>query len=557
MIMPRFITLVGVALLFVCPKIKAQTTKVDSLIQVLEHASVDSLKIQAGIRLTRALNQTFPDSALGYALVAAQYARENGDTLLVIQAIENLGRAHLRLGNYAACLELFNEANTLIDQIGDIGIRKAEVLRGMGNIYFIQYQQEVALDYYREALAIVQRLNDPVYIAMLYGSLGNVYMETGPVDSSLHYNLKALAIREELALPNEIVISHLNLGILYEQIDSLDKAIYYSTLAYDFATEHRQDVMATYPLKVLSSVSRKRGAYKEAIEYASRSLELADRLNILYEKKDAHQNLYQTYKAMENYERALHHYEQFDIANDTLLNQDANTKLAEQRTKYEVDQQQQEIVLLEAESRAERNFWLSVTLSLLLLFGSVVAIGIRWIRKRQGALKLLEKDRLILQNQRIITERELENTRLKSEHLQKELTNYALHIVEKNDFLENIKSEFADIRQQAKTPEVVKSINQLGNRIYQNQRITREREEFEMHVEQASEGFLRTLTSKFPSLTQQEKRMAVLLRLDLTSKEIAGILNISPKSVDQNRYRLRKKLALTKETNLNQFLNTI
>ncbi|MEO1022642.1 MAG: tetratricopeptide repeat protein [Bacteroidota bacterium] len=555
--MPRFITLVGVALLFVCPKIKAQTTKVDSLIQVLEHASVDSLKIQAGIRLTRALNQTFPDSALGYALVAAQYARENGDTLLVIQAIENLGRAHLRLGNYAACLELFNEANTLIDQIGDIGIRKAEVLRGMGNIYFIQYQQEVALDYYREALAIVQRLNDPVYIAMLYGSLGNVYMETGPVDSSLHYNLKALAIREELALPNEIVISHLNLGILYEQIDSLDKAIYYSTLAYDFATEHRQDVMATYPLKVLSSVSRKRGAYKEAIEYASRSLELADRLNILYEKKDAHQNLYQTYKAMENYERALHHYEQFDIANDTLLNQDANTKLAEQRTKYEVDQQQQEIVLLEAESRAERNFWLSVTLSLLLLFGSVVAIGIRWIRKRQGALKLLEKDRLILQNQRIITERELENTRLKSEHLQKELTNYALHIVEKNDFLENIKSEFADIRQQAKTPEVVKSINQLGNRIYQNQRITREREEFEMHVEQASEGFLRTLTSKFPSLTQQEKRMAVLLRLDLTSKEIAGILNISPKSVDQNRYRLRKKLALTKETNLNQFLNTI
>jgi len=63
-----------------------------------------------------------------------------------------------------------------------------------------------------------------------------------------------------------------------------------------------------------------------------------------------------------------------------------------------------------------------------------------------------------------------------------------------------------------------------------------------------------SLCLNFPSMTNNEKRLASLLRLDLSSKQIASILNISPKSVEVNRYRLRKKLKVDPKINLTDFI---
>ena len=115
----------------------------------------------------------------------------------------------------------------------------------------------------------------------------------------------------------------------------------------------------------------------------------------------------------------------------------------------------------------------------------------------------------------------------------------------------------ADLRMDVQSKDAIKHINKLGSRIYQNLMINKDREEFEIQVEQACEGFFKNLEHKHPDLTNQERRLAALLRLNLSSKEISGILNISPKSVDQSRYRLRKKLDLDKDINLSTFLNQI
>ena len=69
--------------------------------------------------------------------------------------------------------------------------------------------------------------------------------------------------------------------------------------------------------------------------------------------------------------------------------------------------------------------------------------------------------------------------------------------------------------------------------------------------------FMGRLTQLYPLLSANEVKLAVLLRLGIPSKEIATLLNISPKSVEINRYRLRKKLGLGKGANLTQFINNI
>jgi len=97
-------------------------------------------------------------------------------------------------------------------------------------------------------------------------------------------------------------------------------------------------------------------------------------------------------------------------------------------------------------------------------------------------------------------------------------------------------------------------LNKLSLMITQDLSIDRDREKFQMHINDQNSSFIHRLGSSFPSMTDNEKRLASLLRLNLSSKEIASILNISPKSVEMNRYRLRKKLKVEPKINLTDFI---
>ena len=64
-------------------------------------------------------------------------------------------------------------------------------------------------------------------------------------------------------------------------------------------------------------------------------------------------------------------------------------------------------------------------------------------------------------------------------------------------------------------------------------------------------------TIKYPKLTANELKLCTFLRLNLSTKEIAQLMNISLRGVELSRYRLRKKLELPTETSLFEFFNSI
>jgi len=82
-------------------------------------------------------------------------------------------------------------------------------------------------------------------------------------------------------------------------------------------------------------------------------------------------------------------------------------------------------------------------------------------------------------------------------------------------------------------------------------------EQFYGQIEMAHQDFRMKLESSFPDLTHQEMKLAMLLRLNFSSKEISSLMNISPKSVEISRYRLRKKLGLLQGENLLNFINNL
>lgn len=79
-------------------------------------------------------------------------------------------------------------------------------------------------------------------------------------------------------------------------------------------------------------------------------------------------------------------------------------------------------------------------------------------------------------------------------------------------------------------------------------------QQFEENFDIVYDDFLKRLGEQYPQLTVSDKKMCAYLKMDLSSKEIAPLLNLTVRSVEMTRYRLRKKLGLSREDNLTEFL---
>lgn len=137
---------------------------------------------------------------------------------------------------------------------------------------------------------------------------------------------------------------------------------------------------------------------------------------------------------------------------------------------------------------------------------------------------------------------------------QSEMVTMAMNIIRKTDFLSSLIQEIIKIKSKIRDHDTRLALNILSFMITQDLSIDRDRDKFQMHINELNSNFIFRLSEAFPLMTSNEKRLVSLLRLGLSSKEIASILNISPKSVEVNRYRLRKKLKVDPKINLTDFI---
>lgn len=143
------------------------------------------------------------------------------------------------------------------------------------------------------------------------------------------------------------------------------------------------------------------------------------------------------------------------------------------------------------------------------------------------------------------------NTDIK--HKNSQLASATMHLVQKSEILMKIKNDLTNIQTVA-TPEVKKKIKQITRAIESDIQLDDNWEQFETYFDQVHENFFKRLRLKFPELTPKDQKLCAYLRMNLTTKEIAPLLNISVRGVEISRYRLRKKLGLNSEVNLVAFI---
>jgi DNA-binding CsgD family transcriptional regulator len=175
----------------------------------------------------------------------------------------------------------------------------------------------------------------------------------------------------------------------------------------------------------------------------------------------------------------------------------------------------------------------------------------------------MEKSRLA-ENQKqkakeLLAEKEMEHLRneklnLEVIHKEKELANSTMQIIHKNKILNKLKTDL--LNSVSSQGEVVPktNFNSLIKRIDKEIDNEKQWQVFDMHVEQVYENLFKNLKDQYPDLTPRELSLCAYLRMNISTKEIASLMNISPRGVEISRYRIRKKLKLEHDANLTEFM---
>jgi ligand-binding sensor domain-containing protein/DNA-binding CsgD family transcriptional regulator len=151
----------------------------------------------------------------------------------------------------------------------------------------------------------------------------------------------------------------------------------------------------------------------------------------------------------------------------------------------------------------------------------------------------------------------LQNEKLETEvtHKTWELTSVTMHLVQKNEIMNSIQEALGKLQHKVtNSPELEKEIGRIIKVLEHDSNINEDWERFFHNFDQVHSDFLKRLGEQYAHLSPNDYKMCAYLRMNLSSKEIAALMNLSVRTVEASRYRLRKRLGLDTKINLTEFL---
>jgi DNA-binding CsgD family transcriptional regulator/ligand-binding sensor domain-containing protein len=209
--------------------------------------------------------------------------------------------------------------------------------------------------------------------------------------------------------------------------------------------------------------------------------------------------------------------------------------------------------------RTKIAWFIYLMLFVLFIFTTFKRVDILYQKKTQAITAEQRKELEQKSNDLKNSQKELK--KLKTEKLEaeihsknKELASATMHLLNKNGFIDQTKSHLSQIIKKSKNQEVKNELQKVVQSIDKNIAEDDDWHQFEIHFDQVHGDFMDRFKKVHSSLSPQEIKLTAYLRMNLSTKEIAYLMNISPRGVEIARYRLRKKLQLERSANLQEFI---
>ncbi|MFY0598191.1 MAG: tetratricopeptide repeat protein [Cyclobacteriaceae bacterium] len=498
----------------------------------------------------------YPDSAMSLYQIKIDSSLRAYDTITAIQAIVDKAYLNGHLSNYTKSYDGYWEALLLAENIKNPGV-KGSIYNGLGWLYSLYGRYSDAIQYFNYSLRIfeseggiekhAQSLRDNYY------ALATLYRKKENIDTAMIYldSCRSIIERQGLGLDignNQFLKAEIGYllfkkGDLEAALKELEEAKLY------FEAQDRSYLIILYSF--LGKVYQSMNQLDEAESYFLNTLKVSEEYQSHNDLiPEIYESLSDVYVQKGDYKRA-HQYlveskvqeeRQFSIRskdNQTLLEIKDNYRIEKERKDDLIKEQR--LAQLEQENRIS-------DLKTIILIGAIISILILGFLFYRHLRTKYKAEKRFLQHQRAL---ELEKANEVLNVKNKELTTSALHAVEREELLSEIKEELNLLRKDPNYIEVGKIVRHI------DLNTSKSWEEFEVRFMAVNEGFYTRLKEKFPALTQSDHRLCALIKLNFSSKDMSRLMGISIESVHTTRYRLRKKLNLSRSENLEDFISTI
>lgn len=509
-------------------------------------------------------HNTSVQKSLTYYKKSAALAHGIDSATLEAKNYLNIGRVFQRLELYEYSEEYFLRSLEIFKKRNDL------VKHAVTQIHLASHYAErngdgydKALVYFDSALKTATRLKNIFIHTYAVSVFSPELVKNQDALSAQHYLERAIAQAEKSPSLRKLLSRlYCNMGEALLETGELPASMEYLKKA-EAAYEHENDAHGKMNVYLTHARHHRRSQKPlAAADYYHKALKEAQNLQL----KQTIANIYDTlsHLAMENhlYKKAWD-YRSLQLAYvDSFQKEQKSHLLAEAAWKLNANAPR------EASATRNNQRMDSVFIKLLLVavtilfFLTFLYLMLRLRRVEKEKLGLL-KEKSTLTSKNIVLEKELISKRSEHAKLQEQLESYAktetansLNLIQKNEILKNIKAKAEEVKK-ASSVELPSKINNLIHTVNFALNIDKDWEHFKLHFEQVHNNFFDNLKAKYPSLNSNDLKLCALLKLNLDTKEIATVMDISPESVKVARSRLRKKLQLDSSENLSSFITQI
>ena len=463
-------------------------------------------------------------------------------------AYQDLGELFYYQAAYSQAVKYFFKANEIFSRTNDKE-NLAKNLNKIGAAYYYGKQYGIARTKFEEAQKIYKKLGNKNGIATSYGLIGQTHEKIGEYLTSMKYQRLALKEFQNNKDQTGLAKIYENLGSIYEDTLPMDSALIYYTLALNLNKANSNEPAQLEIINNIGDVYRKTGRYKESLTYTQIARDKALKLNDQYQLSASYRDLSKTYDLMKRYDSAYHYSELGRNIFLQIFTEDNNKQLALLQTLFEIQQKDDAIERFENDRQANHYIILATVLIIILLIALAASIISRQRLKIRNEQKLNEQNQTLYEAQKSAINAELE---LKS----KELTSNTLHVIQSNQFLDELRAELLTMVKDDKRDQK-KQLQQIVQKINQNINHDSHWKEFTNMFEQLHQTFFDNLKKYCDDLTANDLRLVSLIKMNLSSKDMALLFGISQDSLRVSRYRLRKKLNIEQGENLSSFIQTL
>ncbi|GEM_PF-5697304 len=528
--------------------------------KALNAAPRDSFKLRADIYNNLGalyVRSGEPDSSAYYHKLALRMRTAQKDSLGIANSNNNLGIHYRQSGDYDLALSYYLKALRMYTDLNR-SKERSDVLNGIGLLYINLKEYDEAHKYLKKALEIREKLGNPLLIVQVLHNIGVVYYSKSDFITAEKYYLRFLAYSESVQDKRSRAGVLNNLGIIYNNRGESEKALKYYLEAYEIF-QPMNDVQSFTKLCInIGLLYRDAENYDESIVFMERALEHVQNADQNDLKKRAFQGLAEAHELKKDYKNAYKYFVQYAKIKDTIFSQELSDNIAKYEAKYQlvakarkIEKLNHKVSIKEKEAQLARSFRNGLIISSSLIFILLLLLLNRYrLRKKVHQ-----------QEQRILTEEKEKyrlETEVKNQQLQNksiELSSLTMNAIHKNELLMNMADQLEETRKE--NPEISDALSQIERTIKGGLNMDADWDNFQKHFNGVHPDFFTTLKISFDSLTRNDLRNCAYIRMGLSDKEVSILMNIAPKSVKMNRYRLKKKLGLSENDSISSFLHSI